>query len=544
MAITRCPYCHAIIDESDKYCNNCGTQLLFPEDETVEEEIKGEKIIDAETEDKDYDTGEPREDAAGDLEEEPEAADLLEDVEEEETKEEKTGEFTSDLAGESGDAESDRRFDEEGAGGEEPREEEREERTEEEEGQAGAEKDRTEEVILVDEIEAQEKEPGKVATGEEASPAAPEPGPGASSAGEEIGGFPEAPEEGRDGGEEAIEYIAPPAAADDVEKPKAASEGVAAKDQKPDTEEVRTGEIESVDEEPSAAQPSPVPMTFDTHELEGIGKTIELSKDRLDTLLEVMADKEEASVTPPAPSEARPDTPTPAGPEKKTGTLPPWADRMRGATLFPGREDTRDAGRRFIKEPAGAAAGGWKEDETGEAESGPSLIEAEEELFPRCKPSDSGIGLPERLSQAALPFGPGAAGPDESEEAEEGERPLEAAAAAPRPFKIDAARPRAVAGERGEPAFEAEPEIEEGRAPFQVSVFLKAKAFDVLFVGIFWLVALWVAARSMGATLFELLSVTSQPVLFLYVIFILIYFFLFKFFLGETLGDRLFKERD
>ncbi len=46
MAIRRCPYCKAIIDESQKYCNNCGTQLLFPEDEQVEEDIKGDKIVD------------------------------------------------------------------------------------------------------------------------------------------------------------------------------------------------------------------------------------------------------------------------------------------------------------------------------------------------------------------------------------------------------------------------------------------------------------------------------------------------------------------
>ena len=61
MAITRCPYCHAIIDETDKYCNNCGTQLLFPEDDVLEEEIPGEKIIDAETEEKDYTIDEPEE---------------------------------------------------------------------------------------------------------------------------------------------------------------------------------------------------------------------------------------------------------------------------------------------------------------------------------------------------------------------------------------------------------------------------------------------------------------------------------------------------
>lgn len=46
MAIRRCPYCKAIIDESQKYCNNCGTQLLFPQDDAIQEDIKGEKIRD------------------------------------------------------------------------------------------------------------------------------------------------------------------------------------------------------------------------------------------------------------------------------------------------------------------------------------------------------------------------------------------------------------------------------------------------------------------------------------------------------------------
>jgi hypothetical protein len=53
VAIRRCPYCKAIIDESQKYCNNCGTQLLFPEDEVNEEPIKGEKILDEDFKDND-----------------------------------------------------------------------------------------------------------------------------------------------------------------------------------------------------------------------------------------------------------------------------------------------------------------------------------------------------------------------------------------------------------------------------------------------------------------------------------------------------------
>lgn len=57
MAIRRCPYCKAIIDESQKYCNNCGTQLLFPEDEFVEEDIKGEKIVDEDLKDEEEEFG-------------------------------------------------------------------------------------------------------------------------------------------------------------------------------------------------------------------------------------------------------------------------------------------------------------------------------------------------------------------------------------------------------------------------------------------------------------------------------------------------------
>ncbi len=62
MAIRRCPYCKAIIDESQKYCNNCGTQLLFPEDDSNEEPIKGEKILDEDFKDDNKGFDEPADD--------------------------------------------------------------------------------------------------------------------------------------------------------------------------------------------------------------------------------------------------------------------------------------------------------------------------------------------------------------------------------------------------------------------------------------------------------------------------------------------------
>ena len=50
MTIKRCPYCRSIINEADRYCNSCGTQLLFPEDESIEEPIPGDRIVEAEEE--------------------------------------------------------------------------------------------------------------------------------------------------------------------------------------------------------------------------------------------------------------------------------------------------------------------------------------------------------------------------------------------------------------------------------------------------------------------------------------------------------------
>ena len=79
MAIRRCPYCKAIIEEGAEFCSNCGTQLLFPEDEKIEEEIPGEKIVDDDSDDDDeVDPPEEEKDA------DPVAGDLSDSVEEEE----------------------------------------------------------------------------------------------------------------------------------------------------------------------------------------------------------------------------------------------------------------------------------------------------------------------------------------------------------------------------------------------------------------------------------------------------------------------------
>lgn len=434
MAITRCPYCHAITDETDKYCNNCGTQLLFPEDEEIEEEIPGEKILDAETEEKDYEIDEPEEIDLEDLiEEETVKAAAVEEPKKNEPAEEESREDE---------------LDEE----DEEQEEEEEAEEEEEEDEVGGE------VIVLDEAEL---------------------------AADHESVFPEAEpssEEGRPAVVEDLPATAPP----------------------------------------PGASAGPAPPTFDTIELEGMGKTVELGKDKVEQLLEAMAD------------DKAPEGKAREGTREPTGTLPPWASVMKGAPAFSDVKDTGEI------EPKSAEAAPW---DVGE-----------EEIFPRKKPSDSTIGFPERVTQAALPFESPSAEEEVEQDAEEElaareaveeERVEETVEEERRGFLRTDRREAPPVREPGRGDVEAAEEREEPgeRPPFNISAYLKSKAFDVLFVGVFWVVALWLAAHAMGATLFGILAAMSGSMLLLYAVLVLIYFFFFKFFLGETLGERLFRGR-
>ncbi len=415
MAITRCPYCHAIIDENVKYCNNCGTQLLFADDEGVEEEIPGEKIIEADTEEKDYTVDEPEDESK------PKKDPVLDEEIEEETEELALDKLVAEEAGEE-------------------------------------DEDLTEEVILVDEIKATEAG-GKGESGE-----------------------PEEKEGTAEETEPVIEYLT-----DDKDR----------------------------DEDEPDEEASPKPVTFDTLELEGIGKTVELGKEKIDKFLEVLA-KKEAEVEPP-----------PKGVREPSGTLPPWASTMKGAPVFP--DETG---------PVGALG-------QGVADTAAPAGEEEVEIFPRRKDSDSTIGLPERVSQSPLPFEQAAAEGEEVEEEPDDDEVREKIFPTAGPVRTEREAVRPVReSERREAEAEEEGEEPAPRPPFSFSVFFKSKAFDVLFVGLFWLVALWLAANSMNATLFDILGSMSSSMLLLYAVFVFIYFFLFKFFLGETLGDRLFRERE
>ncbi len=429
MAIKRCPYCRALIDEKEQYCNNCGTQLLFPEDGAVEEEIPGDKIIDADVEDKDYEIPEP-------------GADKPVDDSEDEVR---TSEDDSEPVEEDEDEEKD----------EEP-----------------------EEVVLVEEEGGVTPEPHT----------APEEAP-----------------------EIPVMFAAP-----EGEAP------AGGKSAEPESDEVEaaggTTEPEEARPEPEPAEappPSKKPLTFDTSDLDKIGRTAELGKEQVENFLEVLKEREQKN---------RLDRASAREPEE---SLPPWAAGIKDGGVEPSpqvkvemmREDDIET-----REP--------EEPETREdAETPTGLEEKELPRAPRPRVADSGIGLPEKVAQAALPF------EREIPRDEGAARTLVPPAAGRRPIVRDEEAAE-------EPEEEAEKEEARPRPPFRLSVFLKAKSFDILFVAVFWLASLWIAARSMDVTLFQMLGKASSGLLAYFGALLVLYFFLFYFFLGETLGDRLFRDAD
>ena len=421
MAIKRCPYCRAIIDEKDQYCNNCGTQLLFPEDAAVEEEIKGEKIVDADVEEKDYEIPKPEDQASGKAE----------------------------------------------SGGEEEHEE--------------VEAEPEEEVILVDEDKRDEG--GKKGTAEL---------------------IPEETPAGMPAGGDALPALS---AEPGAEIPAEGVPVIFAAERDGSRGETEEGKVEKLEEEPETEEQVPAgtkPLTFDTRELDLIGRTAEMGKEQIEKFLEVLKEREEESkarsIKPPEPED----------------NLPPWARGMKEQTPASGFERGDEAMSREEGE------------EREDLEAGEPLPQSEEEgaeekdKRPARRITDSGIGLPEKVIQTMLPF----------------EKTI--------PREEIPAEGKAARSRKEEP-YEEEAEEEEAareRPPFKLSVFLKAKSFDVLFVAVFWLVSLWLAARSMNVTIFQMFGVVPDGLFVFLGALLVLYFVPFYFFLGETLGDRLFRDED
>lgn len=463
MAITRCPYCRAIIEEKAEYCSNCGTQLLFPEDESAEEEIPGEKIIHAEEEEKDYEIDEPAGEDSGDIA-----------PEEEEEEEEEIDAV------------------EEAGGGREA--DDGSVLLEEDESDDAGEDAEEEEVIVVDGPVAEEH--AEEEKGVESVPLKSEEESGPE---EGVLPFPDA--------ESATRIIRLekskikevfPEKQGAAEEETGAEAGPAQEEEEP--EPVPGPKPEPDEETEEAAEAVRTPLTFDTRELDRIGKTSESGSDQLEKILDIFRDKQ-----------------VPKQPQKpmtsNTDSLPPWAGMIKEKPAAPEEEgEERElADREFANEAAGEEEG-YEEEESSE----PPAFEISE------RAADSGIGIPERPLQEQLPL----------DRARESSEPL--------PERKPAFEERP--GWRDEK--EAEEETAREPRPFRPASFIKAKLFDVLFMGVFWLVSLWLASRSMDVSLFQVLAVAGTSSFIFFAVLLVSYFFLFYFFLKETLGDRLFRERD
>jgi RNA polymerase subunit RPABC4/transcription elongation factor Spt4 len=419
MGIKRCPYCRALISDEDQYCKNCGTQLLFPEDEDVEEEIPGDKIIE---DDRHRETAE----------------ELDEDIDK------KVNEQTEEELEES---EENRKIEDE----------------------AGKE----EEVILVEEETAEAtpflKAPTKKpATGEIIS----------TSRGERLP-FPE---------EEA-----------------GGTESKAARTQKTEGEDlIKKLEKEILlEEKATETKPTeekrPGPVTQMVEEL-GIE---EKSRSK----------KREIKEKPEGHEESQ---------KEETSELPSWIKEVRKADVDKGSTE-------LIKK--GEITPESEESEIPETGTDEEWLEEE-------ATSESTMGLPEKVTRSHLELEKeDFIGEEEMELEEEGGEEETAEG-----YVYEEGTEAHAVGEReiSQRGFMEEKLL----APLGFKNFVKAKIFDLLFIVLFWLVSIWMAARSMNVTIFKLLTVATSGLLIFLLILTSFYFFLFYFFIGETLGDRLFRESE
>jgi hypothetical protein len=119
-------------------------------------------------------------------------------------------------------------------------------------------------------------------------------------------------------------------------------------------------------------------------------------------------------------------------------------------------------------------------------------------------PADTGMGLPEGIDQKGLPFSRDFHGEETEEE--------------------------------GGPHFRFK--------DMNFPLWIKSRVFDVLIIAGLWLVTIWLASIVAKVSVFQLITVSTIPILIFLAILLTVYFFLFFFFLGETLGDQMFSQEE
>ncbi|MBC7348943.1 MAG: zinc ribbon domain-containing protein [Candidatus Aminicenantes bacterium] len=489
MGIKRCPYCRALISDQDQYCKNCGTQLLFPEDEEIEEEIPGDKIIE---DDRDREEKES-------LNEEELEEELEEEAEGEEEEDEEEEEAKSEVI----------LVEEDTAALEEA---EIEKLT----GRA-RQKTRPEDLIFSEEekLPFPRDKTGKIGQPEESGARKTEEFLIEKIKKEVLSEEPTETEQPAVSGpgmvtrmvEELSREQEPEETAGEKEQPDQPGLVTRMVEELGLKEKRQAAESYEIEPEEEGAAPS---ATFESAELDKVGPTAELGRREVEDFFRVLEEKEKEHL--------REKLKSGETGKVETGEVPSWIKEVKTASteLLAGSEETGE-----VKEP-----------EKVEAETDELWLEEE-------TPTEPTMGFPEKLTRSELELA-------EPEEETTEELEMELAEEREQLTTEEIFRPTPVSPASGTGLTAGSHRAAEGRTlpPLGFKNFVKAKIFDLLFLVMFWLVSIWIAARSMQTTIFKLLGLASSGLLLYLLILTFFYFFLFYFFIGETLGDRLFRESE
>ena len=453
MGIKRCPYCRALISDLDEFCKNCGTRLLFPEDEEIEEEIPGDKIIEDDRRPK----GEEEQSEVGN-----ESTEIFPGQEAAQFDEE--DELEEDLV----------------------TEEELEEVIIVDEEAAGSQKTPSDTVRVSAETRETKKTPEELifAQVEEELP------------------FPEEQEEKIEPGlvtrmVEELQKGTKTEEASTTEKP---GPGLVTQlVQELEVEAERQNKKESKGSEEEKSEGQIMADAFSTAELEAIGPTVEMGQRQVEDFLKILEEKEKERIK--------------INKEKKeaeeTDNIPPWVSDIKDASTewLEGGQEILRPGEKAIDE-----------------------LYSDEELPEEESPSRPTMGFPEKVTRSELELGESRDLEMEIKEEEETD------------FLYESETDTVCLGKEESQSMAGS--TSRGITPLSPGAFIKAKVFDLLFMVLLWLLTIWLAARSMQVTIFKLMGAATTSLLLFLLIQVSIYFFLFYFFIGETLGDRLFRENE
>jgi len=575
MAIRRCPYCKAIIDGVAEYCSNCGTQLLFPEDESKKEEIPGDRIVEEE-----------------EKEEEALEAEEAESEKEEETLEAKEEESEKDEEGKEEEGEEEEEEIEEG---DEEREEEEKERMEITTPSPGEEIDMKDEKALRmrDARETVKKETRKLwasvgtGAGEKTTPIDLEIPLPPGEEGEKVSEVLEKEllggqaEEMKTGGEplpekemkEETGELPSPEVPEEEEAPKSAEE-LQVEEEEEEIEVTPPPQREEIDLRSIRLRRTPDTEKREKEEVERFVESVkaERGKEDLPSEEEIppseeieKEEREEKEITPPQREEIdlrsirmrkTPDTEEREKVEIERFVESIKKERERVQEYFPPEEEIppppKEMGEETseIKERIPPWAERIKEEP-------PQELEDKEEEKKIEEPAELGKDFREEEIKTPVDEPPSPTDeplPQEDKPSPPTEKTLPAAEKPPPPTDeplppID--KPLLSEKEIGFPeevdqkvSFAREIREKRKRAVrrrrSRYYAWLKARAFDFVFIAAFSLICLGLASRLMEVSLFRLISASGPPVLVFYFVLLLFYFGFFILFLGETPGDRLF----